>query len=362
VTTAGARTLGARETGASGGLRLLVVHAWVSGNVGDVLQTSVLLEHLRRLRPRRLDMAGCPGPVCGSARDMVALVDTLFPENIRAPFPKYLPDRIYRALWRADYSLQRAPLFSRYDAIVSAPGAFLASYDLRSVAALLDVAVARRLRIPFVFASHSIGPLDPAELSALARASCIVAREPETGDYLRRQGIASTPGADYAFLYRFDAAAAQAAGRRRIGGDYVVAFLRSDNLDFAALRMSDGCLMYGEERLMDCRGNRLVLATSDEACDADVLRMLAARLGAEVVVCAGPHELYALVAASAGTISDRYHPAICAARAGTLVRIVSNREPHKMDGLRQLVETRSPAEIEALSRGGLEAVSRALGR
>lgn len=113
---------------------------------------------------------------------------------------------------------------------------------------------------------------------------------------------------------------------------------------------------------MDCRGSRLVLATSDERWDADILRTLAARLGSDFVLCAGPRELYALVSASAGTISDRYHPALCAARAGTLVRIIPNREPHKMVGLRRLVETRSPAEIDALSRGGLEAVSRALGR
>ena len=42
------------------GMRILVVHAWLKGNLGDVLQLSVLLSALRELKPRVLDLAGFP--------------------------------------------------------------------------------------------------------------------------------------------------------------------------------------------------------------------------------------------------------------------------------------------------------------
>ena len=41
-------------------MRLLVVHAWMKGNLGDALQLTVLLTALRELRPRVLHLAGFP--------------------------------------------------------------------------------------------------------------------------------------------------------------------------------------------------------------------------------------------------------------------------------------------------------------
>ena len=39
-------------------MRILVLHAWLKGNLGDVLQLSVLLSALRRRNPSALDLAG----------------------------------------------------------------------------------------------------------------------------------------------------------------------------------------------------------------------------------------------------------------------------------------------------------------
>jgi polysaccharide pyruvyl transferase WcaK-like protein len=70
-------------------------------------------------------------------------------------------------------------------------------------------------------------------------------------------------------------------------------------------------------------------------------------------------ELVALVAGSSGVVSDRYHPAICAALLGKPARILANREPHKMQGLEGLLD-RPLEELRALARAGLGAVRDAL--
>jgi polysaccharide pyruvyl transferase WcaK-like protein len=73
--------------------------------------------------------------------------------------------------------------------------------DPRSRMALLDLRVARALGRPFIFASHSIGPLDEEALGKLEGADLIVSREPDTHDYLAAHRIRSHSAADLAFLF-----------------------------------------------------------------------------------------------------------------------------------------------------------------
>src|SRR5688500_18659485 len=109
-------------------MRLLVVHTWLRGNLGDVLQASVLLRGLRELRPSTLDLGGFPRMPGAGARELVALADRHVPE----PFAWHLhlaPAALRARFLEPDWRRRRAALFSRYDAIVSAPGPFLAEYD-----------------------------------------------------------------------------------------------------------------------------------------------------------------------------------------------------------------------------------------
>ena len=62
-------------------------------------------------------------------------------------------------------------MFSVYDAIISAPGPFLADYDRRAPSALADIAAAAELGRLVILSSHSIGPLSPEGLEVVARAS-----------------------------------------------------------------------------------------------------------------------------------------------------------------------------------------------
>ena len=57
-----------------------------------------------------------------------------------------------------------------------------------------------------------------------------------------------------------------------------------------------------------------------------------------------------LIGASSGVVSDRYHPAICAAALGKPAQVLSNREPHKMQGLKNLLADHTLEELQELAR------------
>ena len=130
-------------------MRLLVVHAWLRGNLGDVLQLSVLLSSLRELKPEALDLAGFPPRPAAETGEVLALADRYLAD----PFPWYwkgLPKPVRKGLLEPRWKARRKALFSGYDAIVCAPGPYLADYDARAPTALCDIAVASGLGLPVV--------------------------------------------------------------------------------------------------------------------------------------------------------------------------------------------------------------------
>ncbi len=339
-------------------MKLLVVHTWLRGNLGDVLQASVLMRALRELGPTTLDLAGYPARTGPAVRELLDLSD----RHVAEPFGwyfRYVPERLRAAALEPAWRRQRAKLFSRYDAVISAPGPFLAEYDARWLSALCDLELARDLGLPFVLSCHSIGPLPEPAFRRIARASVCVARESATHAYLEQHGVSSVQAADYAFLYPF-AERLEAAGPTRLAGRYRLLFLRSNNLDAAGVAWDGKTLVCGARRFELDPDERLVVATSDGRKDERFVAKLSRRFG---VASAGPStvtELIALIAGSTGIISDRYHPLICAKVLGRPAVVLENREPHKMQGLKSLIETRAVDELQALARGGLRAVRAAL--
>jgi polysaccharide pyruvyl transferase WcaK-like protein len=330
-------------------MRLLVVHAWLRGNLGDVLQLSVLLTSLRELKPDTLDLLGFPAAPAAETGEVLALADRYLADT----FPWYWKAAPATKWWlEPRWKRARRALFSRYDAVVCAPGPYLAEYDARAPSALCDIEVATELGLPVVLSCHSIGPLGRRALSVVGRSSARIARESTTYEYLRERGIASCPSADLAFLYPY----AERAGRGPIEAPYRVAFLRGNNVRGDALRLEGGALFAGSRLLVESSNDRLVLATSDRRRDGRFLARAARRLHLPWVGCTSVTELVRLVEGSTGVVSDRYHPAICAAALGKPVQVLSNREPHKMDGLRTLLTDRSLEELQGLARAGLHAV------
>jgi polysaccharide pyruvyl transferase WcaK-like protein len=337
-------------------MRILVVHAWLKGNLGDVLQLSVLLTALRALKPRVLDLAGYPRRPADETGEVLQLADRWVPDA----FPWYwgfAPRAVGRLVIEPWWRRRRERLFARYDAVVCAPGPYLAEYDPRAASALCDISTAARLGMPVVLASHSVGPLRKDGIDAVARASIRIAREEASHRYLCERGVAAVLSADLAFVYPYRSSGQPAP----LAGPYRVAFLRSNNLAAARLRVTPGGLFEGTRPVVETAGERLVLATSDYRRDRGFLDPVARRLGIPWVGCRSVPEMVTLIEGSSGVVSDRYHPAICAAVLGRPAHVLENREPHKMRGLSQLLAGRTLAELQGLARAGLRTVQEALG-
>jgi polysaccharide pyruvyl transferase WcaK-like protein len=341
-------------------VRILVVHGWVTGNLGDVLQTTVLLEHLRSLGPTRLDLAGWPHVPAAGCAPMLAPVDRFLPEDAWREKPRRPLPQLRRALRSGRWIVERARLFREYDVVLSAPGPFLSDADPRSRMALHDLRAARLVGRPFVLASHSIGPLDDAGLRALRATDLIVSREPDTHDYLTTHGVRSENAADLAFLFPLRARADRPASRPSggLGREHRLAFLRSDNLDLRRLRFEAGALRVGEVEVIGPARTKLVLATSDPHRDRRWLADLASRCGeVEVRICETVWELIDLIEGATEVATDRYHPAVLAAAAGKPLTLVETPGWRKMAGLRRLLATLPLDEIRGRARAGLERVS-----
>ncbi len=338
-------------------MRILVLHAWLKGNLGDVLQLSVLLSALRELKPRALDLAGYPAQPAGETEEVLRIADRYLPDT----FPWYWklsPAMIGTLLFEPWWRARRKALFSQYDAIVCAPGPYLAEYDLRVTSALADLTIARELGLPVILANHSIGPLPPDGIAAVAGATVRIARESSTYRYLRERDVPVTLSADLAFLYPYAPSGAPAD----IDGPYRAIFLRSNNLDANALRIEGGALYEGARLIAEPSNDRIVLATSDYRRDGRFLAKAARRLHVPPVACRSVTELVRVISGSSGVISDRYHPAICAAVLRRPAKVLANREPHKMQGLTNLLAENTLVELQELARAGLRAVREALRR
>jgi polysaccharide pyruvyl transferase WcaK-like protein len=118
----------------------------------------------------------------------------------------------------------------------------------------------------------------------------------------------------------------------------------------------------GPNAIAGASGERIVLATSDVRRDGRFLASLSKRLGIPWTACRTVAELVNLVDGSAGIVSDRYHPAICAAALGKASQILLNREPHKMSGLQSLLAEHGLSELQGLARAGLTEIVAALRR
>ena len=242
-------------------MRILVIHAWLRGNLGDVLQLSVLLSALRELRPRVLDLAGFPARPADQTADVLALSDNY----VADPFawywkvlPKFVGTGLIEPLWR----IRRKALFSRYDAIVCAPGPYLADYDARAPSALSDIALGERAR-PAGRALRATRLVrcnrTPSPRSARPPSASRASLRPTT--YLRRHGISCCLSADLAFLYPYGTAAPGP-----IEPPYRLIFLRSNNLDARALRLEGGALF---------EGSRLIAAATRRSVGAGDERLSA---------------------------------------------------------------------------------------
>jgi polysaccharide pyruvyl transferase WcaK-like protein len=283
------------------------------------------------------------------------LVDNHLPDPFQWHW-RYAPPAVRAVTDERGWRRRRAALYSRYDADISAPGPFLAHYDARSPSALCDLDVAADLGVPLILASHSIGPLSEEALDRVSRATLRVSRERITHEYLAGHGIDSVLSADLSFLYPYEEHLAGVAARPCIGGPYLLAFLRANNLSIDSLELRQDSLRCGGHEIALAPGQRVVLATTDGRRDGRFLSKVSKRLDVLAVACRSVGDLVTLVAGASGVVSDRYHPAICAIALGKPAEIIANHERHKMFGLQDLARSSDRHGLQKLARAGLGAV------
>lgn len=143
------------------------------------------------MEPETLDVAGYPSVPSPRSRMITELADRVIPEDIGA---RKLP--LFRHLSSLAWALQRRKsrhrLFGTYDVILSAPGPFLAQYDGRRLCALIDLDLARSLGKPFLFSSHSVGPLEREHLGMIFMDCFACAPHPDPTRAARPGGSAAT--------------------------------------------------------------------------------------------------------------------------------------------------------------------------
>ncbi len=335
-------------------MRILVIHAWTRGNLGDVMQTVSLLKALRDLNPKCLDLAGYPFPASPQAGEMLLAADRFLSDSVRWEL-KFVPSGLLNDAGRIVGALGRARLFNAYDVVLSAPGPFLASHDHRLNSALTDMAIAKRLGKKLILSSHSIGPLPGYALRYFDAIDLCVAREPSTLKYLASHNINSVPSADYAFLYPFSEALGQ-QGDTDFKPPYQVAFLRANNLDLSSVHIEGGQLKDNHQVIAELGDIPMLLTTSDAAKDDRALTQLSKRLNVRYVKCRSVADMIRLIANATSVISDRYHPAVCSIALGRQLTLLKNKENNKMEGLRSLHAQQSLKETQKLAQDGLAAI------
>ena len=284
-------------------MRILVVHAWLRGNLGDVLQLSVLLSTLRELRPDALDLAGYPARPAEATAEVVAVAD----HYVADPFTWYRRYRQRSSRRRSSIRCGEggAQGFSRATMRSSARRA-LPGELRRPGPERLERHRSRPRPRP---ARHSLEPLDRSpglpRPRRGRRATACVAREPSTHAYLREHGVPCSLSADLAFLYPYR----EPASPEPVAPPYRLIFLRSNNLAARTLRLDGGALFEGSRLIVEASTEPIVLATSDLRRDDRFLTLVSQRLGLPWVGCRTVPELVQLVDGSSRVVSDRYHPA-----------------------------------------------------
>ncbi|MCK5450909.1 MAG: polysaccharide pyruvyl transferase family protein [Candidatus Omnitrophica bacterium] len=335
-------------------MKILLVHAWLTGNLGDLLQTYVLLKHIRSHSPTILDIAGYPKNPAKNTTLVTDLADNILYDE---PAAEKLPviGLRFSSIWQDRRQRVRAKLYAKYDLIVSAPGPFLTMHDERLRTALLDLKVAKAVGVPFIFSSHSIGPINPQQANELKNANLIVGREPESYNYLRAFDISSVKSADFAFLFPFSDFIASSADIRP--NKTCLLFLRSNNLLDKQIIIRDEKVIVGNIEIQKHEYEEIYFATSDPKKDEKFLTRIATKLEAEIIICKSVEQLIAAVDRADLIVSDRYHPLICAAVLGKKIKAIMNQSTHKMKGIETLLSNHTMKDIQIMAETGLKSIS-----
>ncbi len=301
--------------------RLLVTHAWLRGNLGDLCICEQLVRGLRERVPgARIDLVSVPAGDWRGGSHLRGLCDSYGEHG---------------------FDTDLSDVFREFDAVIVAPGGGLQSPDdARGAAMLRDAAACAAMGIRHAFAGHS---LHPSFDTSQAAKSFFVAREPESHALLLRRGHRVARSADPAWLRPMPARASQRSG--------TLLFLRHNHVHNARLERNELTL---DGKMMRLHAEPLTLASSDPRRDGHTLRRLASEWGIAYEPSETLEHLLALINRSAHVIGDRYHPVIFARMLGVPATYV--RQDHSLRdlGLQTMLDGHTVAELQRMAVHGLD--------
>lgn len=303
-------------------MKIVLLHGWLRGNLGDECITNRLVRFLRQRFPEaHLTLLTEPMGEWRLPDEWSSSVHRIIEHPFRDPPDAFLKDA---------------------DAAIQIPGGGLQDPgDSRAPFMLRDAELCHRLGIPHAFAGHSFHP--SFDLTPL-RGSLVLAREPESHALLESRGIPSVLSADPAFLEPMPA-----AGPRR----GTLLFLRKWH--FASIAL-DGRTLMTDGRRTSVPAEPLTLASSDPLRDDSVLEPLVAAHALSYERCMDLPHLLGIIAGAEHVISDRYHPVIFASMLGIPFTFLQRDGSLRDAGLFRMLQGATTVQLLSAAQSGFNAL------
>lgn len=366
--------------------KALLIHAWMTGNIGDVLHTKPIIKYLQK-KGYKVHLSGYYPKESYEWKNIIKSIDAFYKEDVVRDY-----DRI-----------KRKKVFSQYEKVIFVPGPYISNIDKkRKEAAFIDIEILSELpQTKCILASHSFSMLNKEDFEILKKADVIVAREIESWNYLKKNDCKAILSADLAFLYLEEIYKSKETDRTvNERNDKKLCFLRHDNIKVEKLfGISKNNLIKTMNEILNCdflpfrdkiitiikislekiiskklknteiskislkginQDNKIDInietcdfATSDEFRDNQKMGKVCLINNYKFINCNTVQKLIDVILKYNVIISDRYHPAIVSFYFGKETICLPSKNDLKMRGLVLMMKKYSIENIIKLAKKSL---------
>lgn len=366
--------------------KALLIHAWMTGNIGDVLHTKPIIKYLQK-KGYKVHLSGYYPKESYEWENIIKSIDAFYKEDVVRDYD----------------SIKRKKLFSQYEKVIFVSGPYISNIDKkRKEAALTDIEILSEMpQTKCILAGHSFSKLNKEDFEILKKADVIVSREIESWNYLNKNGCKTVLSADLAFLYLSEMYKIEETVREvNERKDKKLCFLRHDNIKLEELfGISENNLIKTIKEILNCnflpfkdkiimilkislekiiskksknteistislkginQDNKIDInietcdfATSDEFRDNQKMGKVCLINNYKFINCNTVQKLINVILKYNVIISDRYHPAIISFYFGKETICLPSKNNLKMRGLVLMIKKHSIENIIKLAKKSL---------
>ena len=357
--------------------KALLIHAWMTGNIGDILHTRPIVSYLKE-RKYTIDICGYYPKKHTEWEKTLVETDTFYNEK----FKKYISSK------------KRKELFSKYEKVIFVPGPYISNNDPRKKRAIQDIKIISEIDgTKSILAGHSFSNLSKNDFNILRKTDTIISRETYSWQYLKKNKCESILGSDLAFSYLNKEYKHIKSKKLKIKKQKKLCFLRHDNFkledvldeknkrlakkiytllsskdEMSFIEVMKGLVKINLEKINKKNTGKITnlhqgkntkinkdacdFATSDAYRDREKLGILCKMNKIPYLECNTVRELVETINNYETIISDRYHPSIIAIYLNKDVIFLKSKNDAKMKGLFQMKQE-SVEELIRLSNKSL---------